>query len=243
MARKTIPTSPIDIDVIYKTLCLDGSELLDNATLLLHQHFGSHCTCIVEINRFRSNAKTLSFACENQLQSPAEYELSGTPCSTVSKSQLDYVLYKGGLSETFPEDTNLKQAGVESYLGIPSRSASGNVLGVLLSSFTNQLSDTEDLIYYHKLFAKVVVHSLRSKWLSAQSESLVEQLSFEVSHDNLTGLLNRSFLADKLETLTELSKQPFTLAYIDIDNFKSINDLYGSYIGDQIIKFVARSIE
>ncbi|NOI13894.1 putative bifunctional diguanylate cyclase/phosphodiesterase [Vibrio hepatarius] len=243
MARKTIPTSPIDIDVVYKTLCLDGSELLDSVTLLLHQHFGSHCTCIVEINRFRSNAKTLSFACENQLQSPAEYELSGTPCSTVSQSQLDYVLYKGGLSDTFPEDTNLKQAGVESYLGIPLRSASGNVLGVLLSSFTSQLSDSEDLIYYHKLFAKVVVHSLRSKWLSAQSESLVEQLSFEVSHDNLTGLLNRSFLADKLETLTELSKQPFTLVYIDIDNFKSINDLYGSYIGDQIIKFVARSIE
>lgn len=35
----------------------------------------------------------------------------------------------------------------------------------------------------------------------------------------------------------------FTLAYIDIDNFKSINDLYGNYIGDQIIKFVANTIK
>ncbi|QTG97526.1 GGDEF domain-containing protein, partial [Vibrio furnissii] len=74
------------------------------------------------------------------------------------------------------------------------------------------------------------------------SESLVNQLSYEVSHDNLTNLMNRNYLSDKLERLVETSSEPFTLAYLDIDNFKSINDLYGHYIGDQIIKFVANAI-
>ncbi|MBT2980017.1 GGDEF domain-containing protein, partial [Vibrio anguillarum] len=86
------------------------------------------------------------------------------------------------------------------------------------------------------------VHSLRNKWLSERSDSLVNQLSYEVSHDNLTDLMNRSYLADKLERLVQTTNEPFTLAYLDIDNFKSINDLYGHYIGDQIIKFVANAI-
>ncbi|KOO11917.1 hypothetical protein AKJ18_26660, partial [Vibrio xuii] len=59
----------------------------------------------------------------------------------------------------------------------------------------------------------------------------------------LTGLLNRTCLSSKLDQLTENNVQSFTLAYIDIDNFKSINDIYGNYIGDEVIKFVANAIK
>ncbi|NMU33796.1 GGDEF domain-containing protein, partial [Vibrio parahaemolyticus] len=80
-------------------------------------------------------------------------------------------------------------------------------------------------------------------WVSERSDKLLNQLSYEVSHDNLTGLLNRSCLADTLETLTQQATRPFSLAYLDIDNFKSINDINGNYIGDQIIKFTANAIQ
>ncbi|NMS01531.1 GGDEF domain-containing protein, partial [Vibrio parahaemolyticus] len=49
--------------------------------------------------------------------------------------------------------------------------------------------------------------------------------------------------ADTLETLTQQATRPFSLAYLDIDNFKSINDINGNYIGDQIIKFTANAIQ
>tara|TARA_Y100001956_G_scaffold81681_1_gene99981 strand:+ start:2951 stop:4522 length:1572 start_codon:yes stop_codon:yes gene_type:complete len=153
------------------------------------------------------------------------------------------VFYESDVIESFPQDEYLKTHGIISYLGIPLRSESGDVLGVLLSTFNHVLTNPDEVIYYHKLFARLVVHNLRAKWLAVRSDSLVNQLSYEVSHDNLTGLLNRSFLSDKLERLTEIGTKPFTLAYIDVDNFKSINDLYGNYIGDQIIKFVANAIE
>ncbi|WP_159737345.1 putative bifunctional diguanylate cyclase/phosphodiesterase [Vibrio atypicus] len=243
MARNTKLIPSISLDVINRTLSLDGSELLDEATLLLHKHYKSNCTCLIEIDRLNTRATTLSFACGDQLQSSIQYSLTGTPCAVVSKSELDFVLYENSVCEQFPDDHYLQEQGLQAYLGIPLRSEQGEVLGVLLSTFSRALIDPQEMIYYHKLFARLVVHNLRAKWLSARSDSLVNQLSYEVSHDNLTGLLNRSFLADKLERLTEVGNNPFTLAYVDIDNFKSINDLYGNYIGDQIIKFVANTIE
>lgn len=243
MARKTTIAPSIDLDVINRTLSLDGAELLDSVTLVLHNNYSSYCTCLIEIDRMKTKATTRSYACGNQLQAPFVYPLSGTPCATVTSSGLDQIVYENNVSDRFPHDVYLKENGIKSYLGVPLRAETGEVLGVLLSTFTFELNNIEEMIYHHKLFARVVVHNLRAKWLSARSDSLVNQLSYEVSHDNLTGLLNRSFLADKLERLAEIGTTPFTLAYIDIDNFKSINDLYGNYIGDQIIKFVAKTTE
>ncbi|MER2494877.1 EAL domain-containing protein [Vibrio neptunius] len=243
MARLQQQTTSMDLDVVNKTLQLDGPALLDKVTLVLHKHFESFCTCIIEIDKFNSNAQTLSHACNNTLGQPISYALRGTPCEHVRKSDRDYILYDNKVDQEYPQDPYLIQHQIKAYLGVPIRTRSGDVLGVLLSTFKTPIEDSDALIYYHKLFANVVVHSLRSKWLAARSESLVNQLSYEVSHDNLTGLLNRSFLSDKLERLSEERKDGFTLAYVDIDSFKSVNDLYGNYIGDQVIKFVANAIE
>lgn len=63
--------------------------------------------------------------------------------------------------------------------------------------------------------------------------------------DYLSGALNsRAFYA---LVATEIERQrrhrhPFSLAYIDLDNFKSINDLYGHITGDELLKAVARMI-
>ncbi|MCG9681375.1 EAL domain-containing protein [Vibrio sp. Isolate23] len=243
MARLQGKLASIDLDVVNKTLQLDGSALLDQVTLVLNKHFESFCTCIIEIDKFNFNAHTLSYACNQTLNKPTSYSLQGTPCAHVSKSELDYVLYASNVEQDFPEDVYIRDHQLQAYLGVPLRTRSGDVLGVLLSTFKAPIKTSKELIYYHTLFAHVIVHSLRAKWLSARSESLVNQLSYEVSHDNLTGLLNRSFLSDKLERLSETSSDSFTLAYVDIDSFKSINDLYGNYVGDQVIKFVAHVIE
>ncbi len=231
------------LDVIYDTLGLDDTELLEKVTLVLHQQFGSICTCLVEFNCINTKVRTLSYACQNELKPPVEYSLADTPCAIFQDSKQDYILYEKNFSETFSDFRFLQEAGAQAYIGIPLKSSSGEVLGVLQSSFASPLDETEDLIYYHQLFARLIVHCLREKWLADKSKMLVHQLSFEVSHDNLTGLLNRTCLSSKLDQLTENNVQSFTLAYIDIDNFKSINDIYGNYIGDEVIKFVANAIK
>ncbi|MCW8332416.1 EAL domain-containing protein [Vibrio sp. SCSIO 43135] len=242
MAKRSTASSPIGLDILKDTLLLDGATLLDRVTLVLHQHFDSHCTCVIEIDKLHYSAQTLSYACDNSIQQDINYQIKSTPCEQIGKSHQDYCLYSDNVSEAFPNDNYIYQNNIRGYLGIPLKTQSGEVLGILLSTYTEPLTDSSDVVYYHQMFANVIVHSLRSKWLMERSDSLVNQLSYEVSHDNLTNLMNRSYLSDRLEVMTENSNTPFTLAYIDIDNFKSINDLYGNYIGDQVIKFVADAL-
>jgi diguanylate cyclase (GGDEF)-like protein len=74
-----------------------------------------------------------------------------------------------------------------------------------------------------------------------QLEMLQSELREQAERDWLTGLYNRRFLAQELE---RLSRQRLTgavsLAVLDIDKFKSINDRYGHEAGDQVLVRVSR---
>ncbi len=58
-------------------------------------------------------------------------------------------------------------------------------------------------------------------------------------HDELTGIYNRRGLFIKLESLIRDS-EPFILAYMDLDGFKSINDMRGHAVGDRVLTNFAR---
>ena len=57
--------------------------------------------------------------------------------------------------------------------------------------------------------------------------------------DELTGLHNRRAFFERAERLVE-DGRPFTIAYIDLDRFKSVNDTYGHMAGDQYLQNFAR---
>jgi diguanylate cyclase (GGDEF)-like protein len=67
-----------------------------------------------------------------------------------------------------------------------------------------------------------------------------QQLRWAAAHDPLTGLVNRAEFARSLERLAE--HDDIVLLYIDLDDFKPINDMYGHAIGDGVLLEVGRRI-
>lgn len=64
--------------------------------------------------------------------------------------------------------------------------------------------------------------------------------------DPLTSLYNRRYLEFQLASSTIENKQfntPFGVLFLDIDNFKDVNDTYGHNIGDQVLKLISNTIK
>jgi diguanylate cyclase (GGDEF)-like protein/PAS domain S-box-containing protein len=65
-------------------------------------------------------------------------------------------------------------------------------------------------------------------------------------HDNLTGLFNTRYLyqiLDKLIEESQITAKPFSLVFMDMDNFKRVVDTYGHLNGSQALKEVAHTIK
>lgn len=70
-------------------------------------------------------------------------------------------------------------------------------------------------------------------------------LQHQATHDALSGLPNRTLFTDRLERAiaqAERSGESFTVAMVDLDGFKAINDRYGHAAGDEALKDIAQRL-
>jgi diguanylate cyclase (GGDEF)-like protein len=78
----------------------------------------------------------------------------------------------------------------------------------------------------------------------AQAEQVSRELA---SHDPLTGLPNRRAFADAVErTLKDAGPEvgsPMSIAMIDLDNFKRVNDMFGHAAGDAVLQAIAGALQ
>ncbi len=72
------------------------------------------------------------------------------------------------------------------------------------------------------------------------------RIQYLAHHDMLTGLPNRAYLTERLGTILALARRHATLVaimFIDLDNFKNVNDSLGHHVGDVMLKQVALRIK
>jgi diguanylate cyclase (GGDEF)-like protein/PAS domain S-box-containing protein len=93
-------------------------------------------------------------------------------------------------------------------------------------------------------FAEVLDLTAQLVALAINSRRLYDGLTHQSHHDALTGLPNRVFLDEHLASITQSaagSSGKFAIAYIDLDEFKKVNDIYGHTTGDTFLEIaVAR---
>ena len=81
----------------------------------------------------------------------------------------------------------------------------------------------------------------------SKESRLFRQLSYQASHDSLTGLINRREFENKLvEALDRTRSNPdleHALLYLDLDQFKVVNDTFGHTAGDELLRQISELIQ
>ncbi len=118
------------------------------------------------------------------------------------------------------------------------------------SHITFMRTDNKDyrwIEFKSKMYMSKVTNSLRLVSFLQDSDEeikLKQRLTAKAQHDDLTDLLNRQSMKDKInECLLDNPNQSNALLFIDLDFFKNINDTYGHLFGDEILISAAQKLK
>lgn len=95
------------------------------------------------------------------------------------------------------------------------------------------------------LIAQLATSCLTLGEEQVRAAEMTDALEYRATHDELTGLPNRSLLLDRLDhALLADARQPGVVAvmFVDIDAFKELNDSFGHAHGDSVLVSVARQL-
>jgi diguanylate cyclase (GGDEF)-like protein/PAS domain S-box-containing protein len=149
----------------------------------------------------------------------------------VQGRQFDTVVRRGAVSRGMPirtaEGWSPFEEGVEGYIDRPD--------GAVLTVEVHRRDLTDDPT------VRGIVTTLRD--VTAERE-LRQELSHRASHDGLTGLANAELFREELRAERELNRGNVEAAvlFLDLDDFKAVNDTHGHEVGDGLLITVAHRI-
>ena len=114
-----------------------------------------------------------------------------------------------------------------------------------------KINSLENKKLYFKIEAKQIIQRQKSLIIGicvniTEEVKKQERIEFLAYHDSLTGLANRTFLKTELNTLIKINKREnkrLALIFIDLDNFKFVNDTFGHEAGDSLLVEISERLK
>lgn len=108
-----------------------------------------------------------------------------------------------------------------------------------------QSAAEEQMLKLQQANARLIIATIDAHKLADELQTTKDQLAHLAHHDVLTGLPNRTLLQDRLNQAIELARRQghqLAVMFMDLDQFKHINDSLGHAVGDQLLQSVAQRL-
>lgn len=147
------------------------------------------------------------------------------------------------------QDEWLASAGrireIAANVSVPVFVAGQPVAFISLYNFDDRNAFSLTSVEMTTVLGRLIADLLRRRELEAEVRRERESFKHLALHDELTGLANRRHIETSLDELgAEASSEgvPFALFFVDIDDFKGVNDDFGHEAGDEILVAVAEAL-
>ena len=125
-----------------------------------------------------NHARTLSLMADGKFIDNIEVNLEGTPCETLLDK--DICSYPANVQKLFPNAGMMAQLNVESYVGIPLRSSSGNCIGLMSVMYRESATNIKKIETLLRIFASRASSEIERKRIDDALQNAIDDLETRV---------------------------------------------------------------
>jgi diguanylate cyclase (GGDEF)-like protein/PAS domain S-box-containing protein len=173
--------------------------------------------------------------CDAFRRNGAAIAAPGSWLSRVLEGKRPDIVADWNTATAFSEATFFQSNGIASGIGVPIPGGR-SMFGVL----SVQAAHRGHFNYEDGVFLQSVAHVLAAAIARSETEAAIRH---QALHDPVTGLPNRVLFEDRLTRVLATARRrgrSLAVLFLDLDNFKRVNDSLGHAVGDEVLQTVAR---